>query len=94
MAHSARCNPPASSLAASPQLYLKCPENYHLNDSQPTLRPHARSLQGFFLRFLVAFCNDIGRLENFALHFVYILKLWELRRDNAEDDVLVLGKIS
>lgn len=65
-----------------------------LNDSQPTLRPHAHSLQGFFLRFLVAFCNEISRLEISALHFVYILKLWEVRRDNAEDDVLVLGKMS
>jgi len=28
------------------------------------------------------------------MHLVYVLKLWELRRDDADDDVLVLGKIS
>jgi len=94
MAHSARCHPPASSLAAAPRPYPISSENHHLNDSQPILRTYAHSLQGFFLRLLVALCNHIGRLENSAMHLVYVPKLWELRRDDAEDDVLVLGKIS
>jgi len=94
MANSASCYPLVSSLVAAPRPYPNYSQNHHLNDSQPTLRAYAHSLQGFFLRLLIAFCNDIGRLENSAMHLVYVLKLWELRRDDADDDVLVLGKIS
>jgi hypothetical protein len=60
---------------------------------EPALRTDAALLDSVLARLSRALCDPISGLVDTSDHLVLVLELGELRCDDTEDDVLVLGQV-